>query len=56
MTGKTQQAKHSWAAAVKILRESDRWAAKSVRCRQDLEPVLADLEEKIGKHSVSRPT
>nr|WP_241427592.1 tyrosine-type recombinase/integrase [Fertoeibacter niger] len=41
---------------MKILRESDRWAAKSVRYRQDLEPVLAYLEEKIGKSDVTRLT
>lgn len=54
--GKAQQAKQSWAAAIKILRESDRWAAKSVRYRQDLDPVFAYLEEKIGKHAVARLT
>jgi integrase len=53
-TGKTQEAKRSWAAAIKILRESDRWAAKSVRYRQDLDPVLAYLAEKIGKRDVAR--
>ena len=54
MTGKTQEAKRSWAAAIKLLRNSDRWAAKSVRYRQDLDPVLAYLEEKIGKRDVAR--
>jgi len=56
MTGKTQEAKRSWGAAIKILRESDRWAAKSVRYRQDLEPVLAYLDDKIGKRDVARLT
>lgn len=54
MNGKTQEAKRSWSAAIKILRNSERWAEKSVRYRQDLEPVLDYLEEKIGKRDVSR--
>nr|WP_254368222.1 tyrosine-type recombinase/integrase [Paracoccus sp. Z118] len=49
-------AKQSWSAAIQLLRESDRWAAKSVRYRQDLEPVLAYLIEKIGDRDVSRLT
>ncbi|MDQ7775887.1 tyrosine-type recombinase/integrase [Paracoccus aminovorans] len=56
MNGRTMEAKRSWSAAIQILRESDRWAAKSVRYRQDLEPVLAYLAEKIGKREVSRLT
>lgn len=56
MTGKTMEAKRSWAAAIQILRESDRWAAKSTRYRQDLEPVLAYLIDKIGKRDVARLT
>lgn len=56
MTGKTMAAKRSWAAAVEILRQSDRWAAKSVRYRQDLEPVLEYLVQKIGAREVSRLT
>lgn len=56
MTGKTTEAKRSWSAAIQILRESDRWADKSVRYRQDLEPVLAYLVEKIGKRDVARLT
>lgn len=56
MTGKTQEAKRGWSAAIKILRESDRWAAKSVRYRADLEPVLEYLEGKIGKRDVRRLT
>lgn len=56
MTGKTQEAKRSWSAAIKILRESDRWASKSSRYRQDLEPVLEYLVEKIGKRDVARLT
>lgn len=55
-TGKKMAAKQSWAAGIEILRASDRWAAKSVRYRQDLEPVLAYLIEKIGKRDVSRLT
>lgn len=54
MTGKTTEAKRSWGAAIKILRESDRWAEKSIRYRQDLEPVLEYLDEKIGKRDVAR--
>nr|WP_242690018.1 tyrosine-type recombinase/integrase [Paracoccus fontiphilus] len=54
MTGKKAEAKRSWGAAIQILRESDRWAEKSVRYRQDLEPVLAYLIDKIGKRDVSR--
>ncbi|MDF2140816.1 tyrosine-type recombinase/integrase [Paenirhodobacter sp. CAU 1674] len=56
MTGKTQEAKRSWAAAIKILRTSDRWAEHSQRYRQDLEPVLEYLEDKIGKRDVRRLT
>lgn len=56
MTGKTMEAKRSWGAAIKLLRESDRWAEKSGRYRQDLEPVLEYLEEKIGKRDVGRLT
>ena len=56
MTGKTQEAKRSWAAAIKILRASDRWAEHSQRYRQDLEPVLEYLEDKIGKRDVRRLT
>ncbi|SNR24040.1 integrase [Paracoccus sediminis] len=56
MTGKKAEAKRSWAAAIQILRESDRWAAKSVRYRQDLEPVLTYLIDKIGKRDVARLT
>lgn len=56
VTGKTTEAKQSWSAAIKILRTSDRWAEKSVRYRQDLEPVLVYLEDKIGKRDVSRLT
>ncbi|MTD99272.1 tyrosine-type recombinase/integrase [Paracoccus sp. YIM 132242] len=56
MTGKKAEAKRSWAAAIQILRESDRWAGKSVRYRQDLEPVLTYLIDKIGKRDVSRLT
>jgi integrase len=56
MTGKTMEAKRSWAAAIQILRESDRWAEKSTRYRQDLEPVLAYLIDKIGKRDVARLT
>lgn len=56
MSGKTQVAKRSWGAAIKILRNSDRWAEKSVRYRQDLEPVLDYLEGKIGKRDVRRLT
>ncbi len=56
MTGKTQEAKRGWAAAIDILRKSDRWAEKSVRYRQDLEPVLEYLVEKIGKRDVARLT
>lgn len=55
-TGKTMEAKRSWGAAIQILRESDRWAAKSSRYRQDLEPVLTYLIEKIGKRDVARLT
>lgn len=56
MTGKTMEAKRSWAAAIQILRDSDRWAAKSTRYRQDLEPVFAYLVDKIGKRDVARLT
>lgn len=52
--GQAQTAKRSWAAAIHILRESDRWAEKSARYRQDLEPVLEYLEAKIGKKDVAR--
>ena len=55
-TGRTMEAKRSWSAAIQILLASDRWAGKSVRYRQDLEPVLAYLVEKIGKRDVSRLT
>lgn len=54
MTGKTLEAKRSWGAAIEMLRESDRWAEKSVRYRQDLEPVLIYLTEKIGKYDVAK--
>lgn len=54
MTGKTQEAKRGWSAAIKLLRESDRWAEKSARYRQDLEPVLEYLEAKIGGRDVAR--
>ena len=56
MTGKTMEAKRGWAAGIDILRKSDRWAEKSPRYRQDLEPVLDYLVEKIGKRDVSRLT
>lgn len=56
MTGKKQEAKRGWAAAIEILRKSDRWAEKSLRYRQDLEPVLEYLAEKIGGRDVSRLT
>lgn len=56
MTGKTQEAKRGWAAAIDILRKSDRWAEKSVRYRQDLGPVLDYLVEKIGKRDVRHLT
>ena len=56
MTGKTMEAKRSWGAAIKLLRGSDRWASKSVRYRQDLEPVLLYLDDKIGKRDVARLT
>lgn len=56
MSGKTLEAKRSWAAAIQILRESDRWAAKSARYRQDLEPVLSYLIDKIGNRDVARLT
>lgn len=56
MTGKTIEARRGWAAAIEILRKSDRWADKSARYRQDLEPVLDYLVEKIGKRDVSRLT
>jgi len=52
--GQRQTAKHSWAAAIRILRESDRWAEKSARYRQDLEPVLEYLQQKIGARDVAR--
>ncbi len=56
MTGKKQESKRGWAAAIEILRKSDRWAEKSLRYRQDLEPVLDYLSEKIGGRDVSRLT
>ena len=56
MTGKTQAAKRSWGAAIDILMNSDRWAEKSTRYRQDLEPVLDYLREKMGGHDVTRLT
>lgn len=56
MTGRTQEAKRGWAAAIDLLRKSDRWAAKSPRYRADLEPVLEYLTEKIGKRDVTRLT
>uniref|UniRef100_A4WSA8 Phage integrase family protein n=1 Tax=Cereibacter sphaeroides (strain ATCC 17025 / ATH 2.4.3) TaxID=349102 RepID=A4WSA8_CERS5 len=56
MSGKKQEAKRSWGAAIEVLRQSDRWAAKSLRYRQDLEPVLEYLGEKIGKRDVARLT
>lgn len=56
MTGKTKAAKRSWGAAATILRGSDRWAAKSVRYRKDLEPVIEYLVEKLGGRDVARLT
>lgn len=56
MTGKKQEAKRSWGAAIAVLRQSDRWAAKSARYRHDLEHVLVYLDDKIGKRDVSRLT
>ena len=56
MTGKKAEAKRSWGAAIDILRHSDRWAEKSPRYRQDLEPVLEYLIDKVGTHDVARLT
>lgn len=56
VTGKRAEAKRSWSAAIKILRDSDRWAGLSPRYRQDLEPVLNYIEAKIGKRDVARLT
>ena len=56
MTGRKAEAKRSWSAAIALLRQSDRWAEKSPRYRQDLEPVLAYLEDKIGNHDVRKLT
>ena len=56
MTGKKQEAKRSWGAAIAVLRQSDRWAAKAARYRHDLEHVLVYLNDKIGKRDVSRLT
>ncbi|MFQ6549765.1 tyrosine-type recombinase/integrase [Aestuariibius sp. 2305UL40-4] len=56
LTGKKMEAKRSWSAAIKLLRESDRWAGLSSRYRQDLEPVLEYIEKKIGKRDVSHLT
>lgn len=56
LTGKRAEAKRSWAALIKLFRESDKWAGFSPRYRKDLEPVFLYLEEKIGKADVSRLT
>ncbi len=53
-TGKKTEAKRSWGAAIDILRKSDRWAEKSPRYRQDLDPVLEYLIKNIGAHDVAR--
>lgn len=55
-SGKPQKVKQSWAAAFRILRESDRWAEKSIRYRRDLDRVLDYLEAKIGGKAVARLT
>jgi integrase len=56
MTGKRAGAKRSWGALIDLFRQSDKWAGHSPRYRQDLEPVLGYLIEKIGKVDVSRLT
>lgn len=56
MTGKRAEAKRSWAAAIDLLKASDRWAGLSPRYRADLEPVLVYIREKIGKKDVARLT
>lgn len=56
LTGKKAEAKRSWAAAIDLLKASDRWAGLSPRYRADLEPVLLYVREKIGKKDVARLT
>lgn len=56
LTGRAAEAKRSWAAAIKVLMHSERWASKSSRYRQDLEPVFAYIIEKIGNRDVAKLT
>ncbi|KPQ07475.1 MAG: Site-specific recombinase XerD [Rhodobacteraceae bacterium HLUCCA12] len=56
LTGRRAEAKRSFSALIKLIRESDWWRDKSPRYRADLEPVFQYLEEKVGKRDVSRMT
>ncbi|MDO6722773.1 tyrosine-type recombinase/integrase [Celeribacter halophilus] len=56
LSGKRAAAKTSWGALIDALRESDKWAGYTARYRQDLEPILEYLNEKIGHVDVSRLT
>ena len=56
MTGRRAEAQRSWAALIGLYRHSDKWAGLSLRYRQDLEPVFAYLNGKIGTADVSRLT
>ena len=56
LTGKRAEVKRSWAAAIDLTMQSDRWGEFSQRYRADLEPVFDYLREKIGKRDVARLT
>ena len=54
LTGKREMSKRSWSILIEQLRHSAQWAGFSHRYRQDLEPVLQYLDEKIGSRDVAR--
>ncbi len=56
LSGRRAEAKMSWSALIKDLRETDFWASKSIRYRRDLEPVFEYLNEKIGGQDIKRLT
>lgn len=56
LNGKQVETKTSWAAIIRAMRDSDKWANFSPRYRKDLEPIFTYLELKIGATDVSKLT
>ena len=52
LRGRAMEAKRSWDVLIDDLRATEKWRGFSPRYRQDLEPVLQYLAERIGRKDV----